>query len=246
MGGAITLAALLAAGPGPEAPARLPLRVHQIVLHVLGHPSYSTPERRFVFYTPTHTQALWKRRFGAHWIVWTDGSIWPRHVTATQPASFMPDPTQPADAALRRRLAAEAAPVYAHVHRVNSGSVGIEVAHSGRVQDPFPEAQVESVAFLVRTLLEMSEGRLGPAGVVGHKDLDRRPAYVRTRCQRPGCPVFVDPSGQPYRRRVDPPEALFHSLARAGLNVPRGTGGDADLARAEALLPAGRAAGVGW
>jgi hypothetical protein len=247
-GGAITLAACLAAGAGAgdAAPARLPPRVSQIVLHVLGHPSYSSPERRFIFYPPPDTQALWKRRFGAHWIVWTDGSIWPRHVTGPQPASWMPDPARPVDAALRRRLAAEAAPVYAHVHRLNRGSVGIEVAHSGRGQDPFPQRQVDSVAFLVRTLLEMSEGRLGPAAVVGHKDLDRRPAYVRTRCQRPGCPVFVDPSGQPYRRRVDPPEALFQSLARAGLSVPRGSEGDADLARAEALLPAGRAAGVGW
>jgi hypothetical protein len=241
-GGAITLAACLAAG----APGELPPRVRQIILHVLGHPSYSSPERRFVFYSPPHTQALWKRRFGAHWIVWTDGSIWPRHVLPSEPASFTPDPARPADAALRRRLAAEAVPVYAHVHRGNTHSLGIEVAHSGRGHDPFPERQAESVAFLVRTLLEMSGGRLGPSAVVGHKDVDRRPAYVRTRCQRPGCPVYVDPSGQPYRRRVDPPEALFQALTRAGLTVARPEGGDADLSRAEALLPAGQPAGVAW
>jgi N-acetylmuramoyl-L-alanine amidase len=241
--GALMLAASLAAGT--PAGGELPPRVGQIVLHVLGHPSYSTPERRFVFYPPPHTQALWKRRFGAHWIVWTDGSIWPRHVAPGTPPSWRPENAGSAEA-VRRRLALEAAPIYAHVHSGNSRSVGIEIAHSGRGQDPFPEAQVRSVAFLVRTLLDMSGGRLGAAAVVGHKDLDRRPAYVRTACQRPGCPVFVDPHGQPYRRRVDPPEALFQALAGAGLDVPRGGGGDADLSRAEALLPVGQRAGVGW
>jgi hypothetical protein len=241
--GAATLAACLAAGtPGG---GELPARVHQIVLHVLGHPSYSAPERRFVFYPPADTQALWKRRFGAHWIVWTDGSIWPRHVAPGQPPSWRPEDAT-ATEAVRGRLALEAAPVYAHVHQGNSHSLGIEIAHSGRGQDPFPDAQLRSVAFLVRALLEMSGGRLGPAAVVGHKDLDRRPAYVRTGCQRPGCPMFVDTKGQPYRRRVDPPEALFQALARAGLDVPRPAGGDSDLARAEALLPDGQRAGVGW
>ena len=248
-GGALALLACLAAAAGGSAERdepSLPPRVRQVVLHVLGHPSYSSPERRFVFYPPAHTQGFWKRRFGAHWIVWTDGSIWPRHVAPGQPASWTPDPARPLDAALRRRLAVEAAPVYAHVHRANSHSLGIEVAHSGRVQDPFPERQAQSLAWLVGALLEMSGGRLGPSAVVGHKDVDRRPAYVRTRCQRPGCPVFVDPSGRPYRRRVDPPEALFQALARSGLSVPRPAAAvaDADLERAEALLPAGQPAGV--
>jgi N-acetylmuramoyl-L-alanine amidase-like protein len=243
------MAACLAAAPVPSADevqsGRLPSRVRQIVLHVLGHPSYSAPERRFVFYAPPRTQALWKYRFGAHWIVWTDGSIWPRHVAAGQPPYFSPDASRGADDALKRRLAAEAAPVYAHVRPGNSTSVGIEIAHSGRTQDPFPPAQVASVAFLVGTLLQMSDGRLGPSAVVGHKDLDRRPAYVRTRCQRSGCPVFVDPAGQPYRRRVDPPESLFAALAGAGLAVPRPGGSDVDLARAEASLPPGQSAGIG-
>jgi N-acetylmuramoyl-L-alanine amidase-like protein len=250
MGAAMTaLAACLAATavpPAGEARAgELPARVHQIVIHVLGHPSYASPERRFVFYEPLRTQALWKSRFGAHWIVWTDGSIWPRHVADGQPRSWTPDPTRGADADVKRRLAAEAAPVYAHVHPGNSTSVGIEIAHSGRGQDPFPPAQVASLAFLLRTLLEMSGGRLDSSAVVGHKDVDRRPAYAQTGCHRPGCPVYVDPSGQPYRRRVDPPESLFQALALAGLAVPRPGGSDVDLKRAESLLPPGQSAGIG-
>jgi N-acetylmuramoyl-L-alanine amidase-like protein len=240
-------ACLATAAPpsGDPGPAALPPRVRQIVLHVLGHPSYASPERRFIFYPPMRTQALWKQRFGAHWIVWTDGSVWPRHAAPGELPFWTPDPSRPADAALRRRLAAEAAPVYSHVHPGNRSSVGIELAHSGRGQDPFPPAQVASVAFLVRTLLEMSGGRLGLDAVVGHKDVDQRPAYTRTGCQRPGCPVFVDPAGQPYRRRVDPPESLFQALALEGLAVPRPGGSDVDLRRAEALLPPGQAAGIG-
>ena len=84
----------------------------------------------------------------------------------------------------------------------------------------------------------MSGGRLDARSVFGHKDLDRRPAYVRRRCARPGCPVFVDDDGRAYRRRVDPPETLFTALARHGLAIPRAAGGDDDLARAE-RMPAG-------
>jgi hypothetical protein len=230
----VMLAALLASPVVAEADA-LPRRVRRIVLHVLGNPAYEAPARRWVFLTPRETQRLWARRFGAHWIVWTDGSIWARHAPAGAGASFWP-PAGRADRALRGRLAQEAAPIYSHLHLGNSRSIGIEVAHSGRADDPFPEAQTRSVAWLVRTLLEMSRGRLGPADVYGHKDLDRRPAYVSSRCVRAGCPVFSDAEGRPYRRRVDPPEGLFNALAGQGLAVPRtGREDDRELRRAESL-----------
>jgi hypothetical protein len=215
----------------------LPARVRTIVLHTLGNPSYDRPEIRFSYFPPRQTQGLWKRGFGAHWIVWTDGSIWPRRL-GPGPSSWRPQAFDGATAAERRRLAWEAAPVYSHLHNGNSPSVGIEVAHSGRQGDPFPEDQARSVAWLVGTLLDMSGGRLSPRSVFGHKDLDRRPAYLRRRCARPGCPVFADDDGRAYRRRVDPPEALFTALARHRLAVPRAAGGDDDLARAE-RMPAG-------
>lgn len=218
----------------------LPARVRRIVLHVLGHPSYREPERRFLFFAPDRTQAHWKPRFGAHWIVWTDGSIWPRHTPPTDLPFWLPPPDRGADAALQQRIAREAAPIYSHLHDGNSNSLGIEVAHSGRREDPFPPEQIRSLAWLLRTLLAMSRGRLPPASIVGHKDLDRRPAYTTSRCQRPGCPVFVDPEGRAYRRRVDPPEALFTCLERAGLDIPRSPDADAELVRAESLPPGQR------
>ena len=236
--GALTAAALLlASGPalGPEGPPRLAPRVQRIVVHVLGGPAYDRPERRFRFFDPPQTQARWKPRFGAHWIVWTDGSLWPRHAPAGGPRSWMPDPSRPADDAERRRVAAEAAPVYSHLHNGNADSVGIELAHSGRADDPFPAVQVRSLAWLVRALLDLSEGRLTLADVYGHKDLDRRPAYVRASCERAGCPYFVDGEGHALRRRVDPPESLFAALAREGLTVARPKDGDADLRRAETI-----------
>jgi hypothetical protein len=127
--------------------------------------------------------------------------------------------------------------VYSHVYRANSHTLGIELAHSGRSRDGLADEQARSLSWLLRTLLEMSGGRLGPADVVGHKDLDRRPAYARPGCERPGCLVFADPEGRPYRRRVDPPESVFARLARDGLAVPRPPDGDAELRRAEAMGP---------
>jgi N-acetylmuramoyl-L-alanine amidase len=213
----------------------LPPRVERIVLHVLGGPSYHEGERRFVFYEPARTQRLWKATFGAHWIVWTDGTLWPRHVPPGTSPWWTPDATRPADLETRARLAREARPVYSHLYRGNSSSVGIELAHSGRRDEPFPPAQARATAWLVRSLLEMSAGRLDARSVFGHKDLDQRPAYVQGRCERPGCLMFVDAEGRPYRRRVDPPEALFDALAREGLEIPRPAGGDSELIRAESL-----------
>ena len=213
----------------------LPARVDRIVLHVLGGPSYHQGDRRFVFYEPARTQRLWKATFGAHWIVWTDGTLWPRHVPAGVSPWWTPDVTRPAAEDDRERLAREARPVYSHLYRGNSRSVGIEVAHSGRSDESFPPAQARTAAWLVRSLLEMSEGRMDARAVFGHKDLDRRPAYVNGRCERPGCLVFVDDEGRPYRRRVDPPEALFETLAREGIVIPRSPDGDAELIRAQGL-----------
>jgi N-acetylmuramoyl-L-alanine amidase len=237
-------AVLLLAAPGralgAEGPPRLAPRIKRIVVHVLGGPAYDRPERRFRFFDPPETQSRWKARFGAHWIVWTDGSLWPRHPAPGGPPSWMPDTSNAADEADRRRVAAEAAPVYAHLHNGNSDSVGIELAHSGRADDPFPAAQVRSLSWLLRSLLELSGGRLTAADVYGHKDLDRRPAYQRASCERPGCPYFVDGQGRALRRRVDPPESLFAALAREGLAVPRPPDGDADLRRAETIAPGER------
>lgn len=213
------------------APAELPARVRRIVLHTLGGPSFAQPESRFVFQDPPRTRALWSRRFGAHWIVWTDGSIWPRYGEPFVPWGLE---------ALGARLAAQAAPVYSHLHNGNSRTVGIEVAHGGRSAEPFPPAQAAAAAWLVRSLLVLSRGRLGPEDVYGHKDLDQRPAYVRARCARRGCPVFVDERGVPFRRRVDPPEGLFRALAREGLVIPRPGRDDTELRRAEALRPGER------
>jgi N-acetylmuramoyl-L-alanine amidase-like protein len=236
---AAALATLLAASPGAtaarQAPAPLPSRIREIVIHVPGGPSFRDPARRFRFFTPERTQALWKPKFGAHWIVWTDGSLWPRHHAPGEPASRLPPVDRPADGEWRRRLAAEAAPVYGHLHNANSHTVGIEVSHSGRSGDPFPQAQMKSLAWLLRALLEMSGGRLGLAQVHGHKDLDRRPAYVTESCARPGCPVYVDAAGRPFRRRVDPPEGLFEALRREGLDIPRAAASDAELLRTESI-----------
>jgi hypothetical protein len=230
------LTAVLAAAPAASAGGTLPARVQRVVLHVLGNPSYGEDEHRFVFYDPPRTLALWRRpSFGAHWIVWTDGSLWPRHAPPGAPRYWTPDTSRPADAGTRALLSAEARPVYSHLFRGNSSSVGIEIAHSGRSDAPFPEAQSRTAAWLVATLLEMSGGRLTERSVFGHKDLDQRPAYVGGRCQRPGCLVFVDDAGRPFRRRVDPPEALFASLARHGLAVPRPQDADVELARAERM-----------
>ena len=121
----------------------------------------------------------------------------------------------------------------------------VELAHSGRAEDAFPAAQVRSLAWLLRTLLALSGGRVTMADVYGHKDLDRRPAYLRSTCERPGCPYFVDERGRALRRRVDPPESLFAALAREGLALPRARGDDTDLRRSEALAPGERPA-VAW
>jgi N-acetyl-anhydromuramyl-L-alanine amidase AmpD len=208
--------------------------VKAIVLHVLGGPVYRVPAERFRFRSPLDTMGRWKAAFGAHWIVDEEGSVWPRTVQAGEARWFRPE-LEPAEA-VRARVARVASPVLAHCRGSNRRSVGIEVAHSGRSGDPFPRAQVRSVAWLVRTLLELSEGRLGAGDVYGHKDLDRRPAYVSDRCIRAGCAVYVDAQGRPYRRRVDPPEALFEALAAEGLAIPRaGREDDRELLRAEAL-----------
>jgi hypothetical protein len=227
-----------AGGASTAAAVALPRRVREIVLHVPGGPSYTNPARRFRFFSPLETQALWKPRFGAHWIVWTDGSLWPRHPGPGEPASRRPPVDRPADEEWKRRLAADAAPVYGHLHNGNSHTLGIEVSHSGRSGDPFPQAQVRTLAWLLRTLLEMSGGRLTTASIHGHKDLDRRPAYLQENCAHAGCPVYVDAAGRPYRRRVDPPEGLFEALGREGLTLPRPADGDAELLRTEAM-PAG-------
>jgi hypothetical protein len=236
MSGAVAgalLAAVLAPGTDVARPLLSP-RVRRIVLHVLGGPSYHRAEMRFAYRTPQRTQARWSRRFGAHWIVWTDGSLWPRHPRRGEPVSFVPPVEAPADETWTRRIAEQAAPVYSHLYNGNSGSVGIEVAHSGRSDDPFPDAQVRSLAWLVQTLLAASGGRLTPASIQGHKDLDGRPAYVYSRCQRAGCPVFADSEGRPFLRRVDPPEGLFRALAAHGLAIPRPHGAtDDELRRAE-------------
>jgi hypothetical protein len=214
---------------------RLPARVRRVVLHCLGGPSYDRPERRWVFLDPRSTQALWAGHFGAHWIVWTDGSLWPRRPAPGEPASRLPPWERGADDAWRLRLAAEARPVFAHCRGANQDSVGIEVAHTGRREDPFPDPQLRSLAWLLRSLVEMSDGRLGPDAFVGHKDLDRRPAYVSEDCESDGCRVFVDATGRPFRRRVDPPESLFAALASRGIVLARSPADDDELARAEAL-----------
>src|SRR5262245_46128795 len=232
----------LALAAGSVSPATLPARVARVVLHVPGGPTYERPERAFLFYTPQQTHALWRmRRFGTQWILWTDGSLWPRHPERGEPASFQLPVEAPADEAWRRRLARQAAPVYWHVYGENDDTVGIEVAHSGREDDPFPAVQLKALTWLLSTLIDMSEGRLTPASIFGHKQLDQRPAYVWERCARSGCPVFVDADGEPYRRRVDPPETLFTSLAGAGLPIPRPAGdNDRDLSRAEKGIVSGR------
>lgn len=238
---ALALSPVLAA-PGLPASEALPPRVRRIVVHALGGPSYGNPARRFVFFPPAETHALWKPHFGAHWIVWTDGTLWPRHAEPGRPRSWMPPAGRDAGPDERRRLTLEATPVYGHVRGGNSRSVGIELAHSGRSSDPWPEDQVRSLAWLLRALLAMSGGRLGPHDVCGHKDLEPEPAWVHARCARRGCPVFVDAAGRPFRRRVDPPESVFASLRRHGLDVPRQPDGDAELRRAEALRPDARPA----
>jgi hypothetical protein len=231
-------AAAVARSPSLGPNAALPARVQRIVLHTLGGPFYRDPAWRFRFLSPPETFALWKPRFGAHWIVAPDGALWPRHPRPGEAPSRVP-PVGPADARWAEKLAREAAPVYSHVHGANEDTVGIELAHSGRSDDPFPPDQIRSVVWLVRTLLDMSRGRLDVTRIVGHKDLDTRPAYEPDSC-RSGCPFYADDAGRPYRRRVDPPEGLFAALAGQGLVVPRVGKGhdevrDEELLRAEAI-----------
>jgi hypothetical protein len=235
----VLLAAVLLQGAPAAAPA-LPARIRRIVLHVPGGPSYERPERRWMYFSPAETQALWKPSFGTHWILWTDGTLWPRHPCPAEPRAFGLPVGRPLDAEWRRRLAAQAAPVYSHLTGGNSDSLGIEVAHSGRSGSPFPELQVRALAWLLKALVEMSDGRLTAGSIAGHKDLDARPAYVSRHCERQGCPVFVDEAGRAYRRRVDPPESLFAALAREGIALPRPPRGDAELLRAEAQAPGSR------
>jgi N-acetylmuramoyl-L-alanine amidase len=218
--------------------AELPARVTRIVLHTLGGPFYGNPAMRFVFLAPPATLRLWSRPgFGAHWIVGTDGGLWPRHPRAGEPTSF-PPAHEPLSPSWRERLAKDAAPIYAHVQGANRDSVGIELAHSGRSLDPFPPAQIHAVAWLIRSLLAMSHGRLTEASVTGHKDLDRKPAYVADDCTGSGCAYYVDAAGHPFRRRVDPPESLFQALAEAGLHIPReASEGDEQLDRTLAMGP---------
>lgn len=243
MAATFPLAALLTVGAAratpavaEAAPVVLPPRIRRIVLHTLGGPFYGRPDKRWTFLSPAETFALWKRpTFGAHWIVWTDGSIWPRHPARGETASFLA-PGGALSPALARRLVREAAPVYSHVESHNRTAVGIEVSHSGRSTDAFPAAQARAVAWLVSSLLELSHGRLGLRDVVGHKDLDPRPAYVGDRCREGHCLAYVDEAGRPFRRRVDPPEGLFLALADQGLKIPReGSEGDAQLRRAESI-----------
>jgi hypothetical protein len=228
------------AGTRASASASLPRRVRRIVLHTLGGPFYGRPEMRFVFRPPAETLSRWRKpTFGAHWIVWTDGTLWPRHPRSGEPPSVLPPVDRPADADWQRRLAREAAPVYAHVQGYNRGSLGIELAHSGRSGDPFPEAQTRTLVWLLETLLTMSEGRLTAASIVGHKDLDREPAWTSDRCATTRCPYYADAGGTAFRRRVDPPESLFVALRAQGLEIPREKAeGDEQLLRAEAI-PAG-------
>jgi hypothetical protein len=219
-------------------PVALPARIQRIVLHTPGGPEYGRPEWRFRFFTPPETQALWAPRLGTQWILWTDGSFWPRRPRSPSTRSWLPPAGAPSRALLRR-IAREAAPVYAHAYGANADSVGIEIAHSGRARDPFAPEPIRSLAWLLRTLFEMSDGRLGPADVVGHKDVDTRRATVDDACDGVACPFYADEAGAAYRRRVDPPEALFQALAEHGIRIPRPDGDlDAELRRAEAM-PAG-------
>jgi hypothetical protein len=229
--------ALAVSAPGSSSGPDLPARVARIVLHTLGGPFYGNPAMRFVFLSPPETFRLWSRpRFGAHWIVWTDGRLWPRHPRPGEPPSAVPPWDLPLSTAWRERLAREAAPIYAHVQGWNQDSVGVEVAHSGRSHEGFPAPQIKTVAWLIRSLIAMSGGRLDLTSVTGHKDLDRRPAYVVDDCNVPPCAYYVDSSGRPFRRRVDPPEGLFTALAGEGLRIPRDASEqDASLERAEAL-----------
>lgn len=227
---------LAQAAAAPVPLPSLPPRVRRIVLHTLGGPFYGRADKRWTFLSPRETFALWKPSFGAHWIVWIDGSVWPRHPRAGEPPSFLPEPGSSLTPALASKLVREAAAVYSHVASRNTASVGIELAHSGRSDDPFPEAQARSTTWLVTSLLELSRGRLGARDVVGHKDLDRAPAFVGDRCRRAACSAYLDAAGKPFRRRVDPPEGLFVALAREGLRVPRqASEGDAELRRAELI-----------
>ena len=231
---------LAAARPVPAQAPVLPPRIRRIVLHTLGGPFYGRPDKRWTFLTPVETLGLWRRAtFGAHWIVWTDGSIWPRHPRAGEAASFVA-PAGPLSPAMAGRLLREAAPVYSHVEGHNSTTVGIEVSHSGRSREAFPAAQTRALAWLVSALLELSQGRLKSRDVVGHKDLDPRPAFVGDRCSGAHCLAYVDEAGRPFRRRVDPPEGLFAALAHEGLEIPRQRSeGDAELLRSEGI-PADR------
>ena len=226
---ALSVLTLIAAGWPRAGAARrrvLPPRVDRIVLHTLGGPFYGQPDMRWVFFSPAETLRRWSRpTFGAHWIVATDGAIWPRHTAAgdARRRSALPVGSSGASgrgaARRRHRLPPRA--------RGRSGLLprgGRQLAHGGHraralgpARRPVPEGAGPRPG-LARVVAPPDVRRPPRArDVLGHKDLDRKPAYVGDRCRGAACAAYADPEGRPYRRRVDPPEALFQALAREGL-----------------------------
>lgn len=119
---------------------------------------------------------------------------------------------------------------------VNSRSIGIELANTGR--EPFGEPQMAALEALLRGI--MRRWSIGPAGVIGHSDMapDRKfdPGlrFDWRRLAKAGLSVWPDPVWTvPPAAQVDP--AAFHAaLAAFGYPSPPET-------RPEALLSAFRA-----
>ena len=203
--------------PPRRVAATLPQRVTRVVLHTPGGPDYGKPERRFRFLSPRQTQALWSSRFGAQWILWTDGSLWPRHPR---------DAGQPVLAS-RRVAGRERRGPATHSGRGGSGLrprrrlQRRQRRHRGR---PFRPQR--------RAVPGRAGARAGVAAAHHVRDVRaavwvrnagrwatrismRAPRTWTTAATTNPCPYYVDESGEAYRRRVDPPESLFVALAAA-------------------------------
>lgn len=104
-----------------------------------------------------------------------------------------------------------------HVRDRNRDSLGIELVNTGRwpnwydsrrqvPEEPYPDAQIQALAALVRSL----EGRLPAlAGLAGHEDLDTAPVTASDRPDRE------------VRRKIDPGPLFPWPVLLSGTALPR-------------------------
>ncbi len=123
---------------------------------------------------------------------------------------------------------------YTHL---NSSSVGIEIVNAGykdtpegRVWDPFPQAQIDDVVWLVRQIA--ARHHVAPENILGHSDIapqrkqDPGPAFPWMQLAKAGLIVWPDADKVALARAVFdlqlPDTAWFQAkLAQHGYAVPQ-------------------------